>query len=269
MCRPEEPSYFVEPKQLRKLYPDMWDEGYWKSQEHYLKLFRRAGNAAILGESSTNYSKRPQVTGVPEKIQKFNPDARLVYIMRDPIERTISHYWHMVRYHAERRSIVDAIRDDPQYCDVSHYAMQLAPFFDRFGREKIGILTLEKLASSPIETMKLLYAWLRVDSSFDTTGVEKAENVTPSIVNQASLFGIPQRLRQSRMLRSLVPRLPRSIRQIGVRLSTEPIEWKTVETAEAIEILRPIQRNQTEELVKLVGRDFPEWRTLNATSSLD
>ena len=269
MCRPEEPSYFVDPKLLRKLYPDIWFEGYWKSQENYLALFKMAGNAAILGESSTNYSKRPQVLGVPEKIRQFNPDARLIYVMRDPIERTISHYWHMVRYHAERRSIVDAIKNDPQFCDVSHYAMQLAPFLECFGRQQVKLFTFEELASSPKETLKPIYEWLNVNHSVEPNGAEEAENVTPKVVNMASLFGIPQRLRQSPILRSVIPRLPHSVRQIGLRLSTKPIERQAIETAKVVEFLRPVQREQTNELARLVGREFPEWRTLYERPLID
>jgi Sulfotransferase family len=123
MCDPEEPSLFVDQAQLRRLWPDMWDGGYWKSQESYLRLFQTAENATIFGESSVYYTKRPLVMGVPEKIQQFNPDARFIYIMRDPVERAMSHYWHMVNWEGEWRSILDAIKEEPQYRDVSYYAM--------------------------------------------------------------------------------------------------------------------------------------------------
>src|ERR1700730_14880709 len=123
MCDPKEPSYFVDQAQLRKIWAEMWDGGYWK-EENYLRLFQTAENATILGESSTNYTKRPLVMGVPEKIQQFNPDARFIYIMRDPVERAMSHYWHMVNWEGEWRSILDAIKEEPQYRDVSYYAMQ-------------------------------------------------------------------------------------------------------------------------------------------------
>jgi hypothetical protein len=90
MCRPKEPSYFVEPGQLQKLSYGIWRQGYWKSEEAYLKLFRSAGIATILGEASSYYLHLPFASGVPERICQFNPDARLIYLMRDPIERTIS-----------------------------------------------------------------------------------------------------------------------------------------------------------------------------------
>src|SRR5277367_2746147 len=145
MTEADEPSYFVDPQELKAIWPEMWARGYWRDERNYLRLFASAGEATVLGEASTNYAKSPLVTGVVERIHAFNPDARLIYLLRDPVERTISHYWHMVRYHSECRSIAAAIRHDTQYVAVSHYAMQLAPFRERFGDDRIMVLTHEAL----------------------------------------------------------------------------------------------------------------------------
>lgn len=265
MCNPKEPSFFVDQAQLRRIWPEMWDAGYWKSIENYLRLFQTAGNATILVESSTNYTKRPLVMGIPEKIRQFNSDARFIYIMRDPIERAISHYWHTVERHAERRSVLDAIKEEPQYRDVSYYAMQLTPFIEYFGRERISVLTFEELMSRPNETMKSLWKWLKVDCSVEATGVDQPENATPESVNMATWFGVPRRLRELRIVRSITPQLPYSIRQlgkIGMRLATKQINRRDVETSKVVEFLRPIQLPQTQELAQLLGRDFLEWNTL-------
>src|SRR5947209_2003031 len=56
MCAPEEPSYFVQPRQLRTLWPEAWDQGFWRSEENYLQLFQASGDALHLGEASTNYT---------------------------------------------------------------------------------------------------------------------------------------------------------------------------------------------------------------------
>jgi Sulfotransferase family len=266
MCSPEEPSYFVEPAQLRKLWPEAWDLGYWRSEEHYLRLFRAAKDATVTGEASTSYSKLPLVTGVPERIRSFNPNAHILYLMRDPVERTISHYWHMVRYHAEHRPMLEAIRADPQYIDVSHYAMQLRPYLDQFGAGRIMTLTFEHLTRAPVEAMRIVYDWLGVSSTgVDISGVTDAENVTPEVVRVAAFHGVLQKLRQSGPLRRLTPHLPRLIREKAIRLTTTEVRRRAVDTSEVIRFLQPIQRRQTETLVRLVGREFPEWVTLYDT----
>src|SRR6266446_4546709 len=262
ICRPEEPSYFVEPGQLRKLYPETWDLGYWKSEDRYLRLFEAAETATIIGEASTNYTKQPIVRYVPEKIRKFNPDARFIYIMRDPVERTISHYWHMVRYHTERRPILPAIKEDPQYRDVSYYAMQLTAFFKCFERKQIQVLTFEELTSRPNETIQDLYNWLEINPSLSEPLVTQAEHVTPQVVKMATCYGMLRWLRQSRPMRSVIPYVPHVIRRLGAQLAERAIDRQSIDTSEVISFLRPLQIRQTEELSRLLGRGFPEWVTL-------
>jgi hypothetical protein len=264
MASPEEPSYFVDPEQLRTLWPEAWDLGFWRSEETYLNLFRSCGDAVILGEASTNYTKRPLVAGVPERIYRFNPDARFVYLLRDPVERTISHYWHMVRYNAERRPILEAVKTEPQYVDVSHYAMQLIPYLELFGRERVAVLTFEQLTGAPEATMRALYDWLGLDGSVaDTSGFDLAENVTPEVIRVAAWHGVLHHLRQSRQFRVLMPHLPRRIRDMAVRLATRQVHRRAIDTSDVTKFLRPIQGRQTEALVRLIGREFPEWATLS------
>ena len=116
-------------------------EGRW-----YFALFDKAGDdpgVMYAGESSTDYTKRPTFEGCAERIRDFNPNARILCILRDPIERCISHYWHNVRIGEERQGMIEAVRRDPTLIAYSDYAMQLEPYWNAFPREQIHILTLE------------------------------------------------------------------------------------------------------------------------------
>jgi hypothetical protein len=256
MSSPEEPSFFVDKGQLRKLWPEVWDYRFWRSEEHYLRLFRSGKNALLLGEASTNYTKRPLVGSIPERIRRFNPEARFIYLLRDPVERTISHYWHMVRYHAERRPILEAFKCEPHYLDVSHYAMQLQPYLDLFGPDRVAVLTFEELTRAPVATMGSLYRWLGVNASAaaDDSVFHQAENVTPEILRMAAWYGALQHLRQSRPFRFLTPYLPRTVRRNAMQLVTRELDRRTVDTSGVMTLLRPIQKRQTEELTQLIGR---------------
>ena len=124
--RPKEPSYFVDPDQLEQVYPSIWEMGFWKSEERYLSLFDGAEGCAVIGEASQNYARLARVTGVAERIAAFNPDARFLYIMRDPVRRTISHYWYMVNSYGEGRPMLTAVREDPDYTDDNGEPLPLA-----------------------------------------------------------------------------------------------------------------------------------------------
>jgi hypothetical protein len=269
IARPEEPSYFVAQEQLQALWPSMWDLGYWRSEEAYLRLFEPGGDVPLLGEASTNYSKIPLATGVPERIARFAPDARFVYIMRDPVERSISHYWHMVRFNGEHRSMFAALQADPRYLSVSNYAMQLTPYLALFGRERVFTLTYEELTQQTESTIRRLYAWLGVDPMVELpSGYDSPENATPDeILRHSALGSLVHRLRWSRRIRGLIPHVPSRLRTTAKRILSEKVLRDNVHTSAAIALLRPAQQRQTEELSAMLGRDFPEWVTLWGTSA--
>jgi hypothetical protein len=157
MCEPDEPSYFVDPRHLKTVYPETWERGLWRREERYLDLFLPAGDVSILGEASSSYTKLPLAPGVSERIAAFNPEARFIYLLRDAVERAISHYWHMVRHHAEHRTLAEAVRRDPQFLAVSDDSMQLRPFLERFGRERVTVLVHEQLVADPTGVMGGVY----------------------------------------------------------------------------------------------------------------
>jgi len=269
IARPEEPSYFVAQEQLHALWPSMWDQGYWRSEEAYLRLFEPGGDAPVLGEASTNYSKIPLATGIPERIARFAPDARFVYIMRDPVERSISHYWHMVRFNGEHRPMLAALQADPGYLAVSHYAMQLGPYLTLFGRERVFTLTYEELTQQTESTIRRLYAWLGVDPMIElAAGYDTPENATPNEVLQYSALGsLVQRLRWSGPMRGLAAHMPK-LRAAAKRVLSERVQRDDIDTSAAITFLRAVQQPQTGELSVMLGRDFPEWSTLWGASAV-
>jgi sulfotransferase family protein len=264
MSQPDEPSYFVEPRQLKAIWPEMWERGFWRDEERYLRLFQSAGRATFIGEASTNYTKLPSVTGVSQRIRAFNPDARLIYLMRDPVERTLSHYWHMVRYHTEHRPIAAAIRRNSQFVAVSYYAMQLRPFLERFGRDRVAILTHEKLVGDPIGTMQSLYRWLGIEpTAADVSGFAEAENVTPEVIRTPLWGALARRVGQLAPVRHIMSYIPQPMQATLRKIANRDVRRQSVNVMEVIRFLQPIQRRQTDELMQLLGRDFPEWSTLN------
>lgn len=253
MCEPKEPGFFVEEL--------AWSKGY----EWYRSLFAQANGAVVLGESSTHYTKLPVYKGVPERIARFNPDARFIYLMRDPVERAISHYWHNVRdmkWGREWRSMLSAVRRDPQYVAFSDYAMQLRPYIDIFGRERVYTTTFEHMVGNPDDVLREIFDWLRVDSGFRPEGTRRRWNAAPAEAKRVGGFGILNRLRYSQAWDSLAPMVPRSLRQMGTRLAERRVDHASQDVAAVERYLRPILLEKTEGIRAMLGRDFNEWTTL-------
>lgn len=251
MCQPKEPGYFSE--------PDAWARGV----DWYLSLFAGAGNATVIGESSTHYTKLPSRPGVPERIRDFNPEARFVYLMRDPLERLMSHHWHIVRHmNAETRDFATAVRENPEYLGISDYAMQLRPYFDVFGRDRVRCLTLEELIADPAGVTGGILSWLGVETPVPTDVFEKRFNVRPPVIRRATGFGLLNRFAYSRTWAAIAPVVPKPLREFAKGLASEPVKTTPEATAAVLDEWRPLVRERVADLSVLLDRSFPEWKTV-------
>ncbi|MBE9040779.1 sulfotransferase [Oscillatoriales cyanobacterium LEGE 11467] len=251
--QPKETQYFV--KELN------WSKG----EEWYLSIFASANGARIVGESSTDYTKAPRYQGVVERIAQFNPDARIVYIMRDPIERAISHYWWEVRWSAEGRPMKEAVKSVKDIIDTSYYAMQLAPYLETFGRDRVMTLTLEELSANPQQNLAALFEWLEVDPSFVPPSLNRRDNAATEKVSKVWGSSYISKLRGTPAWEALKRIIPSQVRASAIKTLSRPVERDFSDVNQAIDYLRPIQRQQTDELCQLLNRQFPEWKTLYGT----
>lgn len=264
MSSPREPCHFADPKVLRRVWPLMWRMGYWRGAERYSGLFANAGEAKIIAEGSTVYSQAPLFSHVPERILESCPEAKFVYILRDPLERTLSHYWHRVTWWGERRALAEAIREDPHYLNTSDYAYQLRAYLRRVPRQRVYVLTLEELIADPVTQLRALFGWLGVDPTFRPALSGALTNPTPATVEQARGFGVLNRIRYSPIYARIGPRIPGPIRKLALKLAVREV-WTADVPLEAVKAyLRPIQSRQVAELSELLRREFPRWTTLFA-----
>ena len=162
MSRIKELDFFVETHN--------WPRGL----DWYRRQFSEAGSAVARGEASTLYTKYPEHRGVPERIATVLPEVRLIYVVRDPLERLRSHYQHRVMTGAETDPPDVALLKNPVYLDCSRYAMQLEQYLGHFPREQILVVTSESLRSDRTATVKEVYGFLGVDTGSipDVLGTE-------------------------------------------------------------------------------------------------
>jgi len=263
MSQPKEPCRFVEPQILKQKWVDMYKEGYCKDEKKYLSLFENAGNAKIIGESSTDYSKLPLIDNVVEKIYAFNPNAKILYIMRNPVNRTISHYWHAVKREGELRNIDQAIQEEPGFINVSDYAMQLTPYIQRFGREQVKAITLEEFNQNTIDHIKQIFQWMGVDEHYIPQNLNEREHETAAEVYQMRDYGVLNKLDLRWLKDKVKVCFPQSVRTLGKSLYQKKIKRKDAVNPQVNLSLQKTFQPKVKELSALLNRDFPEW-DLNA-----
>jgi hypothetical protein len=111
---------------------------------YYRKLFEVKAEHERLGEASTLYTQVPTYPCPAGRARKLlGPDLRLLYLVRNPVERAISHHYHAYSRGRCGPDIDNVVRDDPQFVEHGRYATQLDPWLQEFGRDALLILRFE------------------------------------------------------------------------------------------------------------------------------
>jgi hypothetical protein len=164
MTTPKEPNFFN----------DHWHRGVgW-----YERLFAPARDARARGEASVRYTSFPDDPECPARIASVVPDVRLLYLVREPLDRIRSHYLHEVAALREPRPLERALRENPIYLDRSRYAMQLERYLVHFPRQRLLVVRAEDLFREPLEVLARVYGFLEVDPSWRPAGPVRRDNET-------------------------------------------------------------------------------------------
>jgi hypothetical protein len=137
MSTPKEPNYFSD------------DDVYARGQDWYDALFAGAPAGVLKGEASTHYTKWPTYPQTLDRMQAVLPDLKLIYMIRDPMVRAVSHYVHEW---TERRAGGDAdaaFRSNETFVDYGCYGLQITPFIAAYGARNVLLTSLEGLVADP------------------------------------------------------------------------------------------------------------------------
>lgn len=172
-----------------------WEYG--KGIKYYLKHFPLKANlnGRMVFESCPHYLADPKS---PSRIKKILPQIKIIAILRDPIERAISNYNYFSNptsrfginspQQLDKRTVDEAFLDDlqgnetqifRQFCRLSLYAKQLAPYYNLFGKQNILVLDFDELKNNPFATLKKISGFLNIDGS-EFELFENSKEIVPS-----------------------------------------------------------------------------------------
>jgi hypothetical protein len=137
MSEPKEPNFFSD------------DDVYGRGLNYYRGLFAAAGDASLRGESSTHYTKLPTYPKTIVRMRELLRDIKLIYVMRHPLDRLVSHYIHEWSLRNIDTPLDQAVDAHPQLIDYGRYHMQLAPFIEVYGRANVLPVFAERLQANP------------------------------------------------------------------------------------------------------------------------
>ena len=187
-----------------------------EGQGEYAALFAECGEDDVAGEASTYYTMLPEHQGVPRRARKVLSDgAKLIYIVREPVARTLSHHRHSVYWWNADPEIGDAIRNDARIVNYGRYATQIRPWVDEFGVERLLVIRFEDYIVDRKATVGTVLSFLGVSSDQVETAVGDGSNRSDEIrvANRAARGFVQGRFYQRRIR----PLLGEGIREAGKR----------------------------------------------------
>lgn len=244
----KEPEFFVAEKNWKRGV--RWYEG----------LFVGAGDALAVGEASTSYTKFTEYRGVPERIASVLPDARLIYILRHPVDRIRSMYEHMVITGRERRPIDEAVTDDI-YVGPSLYAENISRYLEFFPREQLHVGLTDDLVADLHGSLEAVAQFLGLPATPSYSPAQRTDLKTSERRPDRRLKTL---LRDTPVAYRALERLPGPVRA-GVRTlaSRPPLDSRPRLSADAERRLGERLGPDLEQLQSLLGPSFHAWGLLS------
>ena len=167
LSNPKEPHFFSS----------QWERGWvW-----YRSCF--AKEPGILIDASTSYTMAPldEKTGladdtIPRRVYGHAPHAKFIYIMRDPVDRLFSAYWHTVRAGEESRELREAVRLNPGYAAPSCYVAQIQAYLNYFDITSFLFIDFRVLVRWPDEIVTACLDFIGVDPAPGEISHEQPKN---------------------------------------------------------------------------------------------
>ena len=152
----------VEPAARKELHffdnPELFDHGAEWYRRCFPRLSSKDGQRSITGEATPYYLFDPPVA---KRMADIVPKARLIALLRNPVDRAYSHYQMQVKRGTEPRTFEEAIEQQhSSYMSRGIYADQLLRWFEFFGKEQMLILKSEDFFARPLETLKVVLTFL-------------------------------------------------------------------------------------------------------------
>jgi hypothetical protein len=245
-CAEKEPGYFHK--------TDDWRVGI----DDYHHLYSpRPGQ--ICGEASTFYTFLPEWLDTHKRLYDYNPDLKFIYIMRQPVERIISHYAHNLVRSIDTAPPEWTVLNRPSYLNRSRYAVQIRPYLELFERENVLLLIFEEYTADQIAGLQQVAAFLEIDPQpfleADTTPAHKSVGepyLKYDSVRAVVKTGVFQKLRTI---------VPASIRQpVRHRLLSNKLGQKPELSTAVRRTLWRLLEDDVRAIEELLGRPLDVWR---------
>jgi hypothetical protein len=138
--------------------------------EDYLNLYKEASNSKAIGDFSTSYLYNLECA---EKIKKFNYEAKIIILLRNPVDRAVSHYLMDYNLGYVKVSLMEILKDPvrnakhyQQYVSRGFYNDQIKNYFKHYDKSNILIVLSDDFFNNPSNIIAKIFEFLEVNKTF-------------------------------------------------------------------------------------------------------
>ncbi|MDO8435046.1 MAG: sulfotransferase [Candidatus Binatus sp.] len=272
MCPIKEPSYFSKDIDFEQLYPGLrlpdvkaFIASGMKSQLHlahakewndYVRLFSRASKARAIGECSTTYLASQCAA---REIKSSIPDARIIILLRNPVERAFSDYLMHLNQGLMRRPFIEEALNGYADCaewnllGKSQYYQQVKRYFRVFDPARVKVILHEDLQKMD-RAIDGVAGLLGLSAGMVPLSAAKVNGSMTLRMPKVNRF--VQRSGAKRLLTAVLPkRAMISLKRLYY--SSDPVRLDPADRAKLLELLKP----DIVKLEDLIQRDLSAWRS--------
>ena len=230
---------------------------YQKGLSWYESIFKEHKHEKEIGEASSWYMRDEKT---PARIFKIIPDIKLLFVLRNPIDRAYSSFWYSKQkgFSQSNLSFSEVIKNHPGYngiIDTGFYYQQISRYMQYFREDKMYFILSEELRNNSHKVLKSVFNFLEVDDSFVPRDI-KNENITiyprnPKIYN---LFSTKMTKLDNFFLRKSY------LRPIRRRLFFSKGQKKIKIDQNDRDFLFKIYQQDISQLSQLIKQDLSHWK---------
>ncbi|NJN24319.1 MAG: sulfotransferase [Acaryochloridaceae cyanobacterium RL_2_7] len=231
--------------------------------EDYCALFQDVQDETAIGEASPLYLYSKKAV---REIKVTLPEAKLIVILRNPVDRAFSSYTHLLREGFETLSFEESLTHEEErirdrwaplwyYKDKGFYGQQLQRYYDQFPRENIRVYLFEDLCKDPLAVVRDIFTYIGVEPSFEPDMAKK------------NVSGVPKNVTLQRLLTRKNPvksvgklLLPKKFRKsLSNSIQSKNLGKKPTLKPETRAELLALYREDILHLQGLIDRDLSAW----------
>ena len=233
-------------------------------EKHYLDLYAGCRDDQIALDCSTSYLNYPSSA---ERIHKFNPQSKILAILRHPVERAFSAYSHLSRENVEHLNLRDALKEESRrialnygglwkYRQDGHYTNNLIHFEKIFGRSRMKVVLFDDLLADPAALLKDIYLFLNLPSVPPKNFLQ--HNVSGKVRLRALFSFVKYPSPAKAIAKKILPL--RLLQSIKARTLTRLTDKLVIPADIALELSQYYQK-EIYALESWMGRDLEDWKT--------